>query len=304
MSMVQAFSYNFSTVENPLSDGGNFATINDTVFTNSPLQVIAGNLCEPTTTAAPGATMFRGIVAAPSGVLPNDQYGEVTLTTWGAVAADNFYLLVRCTNPTTATYYLFSAGYTGYYLFAIVAGTSHTLINYTLYSGGNPAQGDKFRLSVTGNALTVTSTGATSTINFTDTNNYVPSGGYAGFALYDSSVITGVQTGLFAFGANQCATPTFSPVAGSYTGTQTVAITSATGGCTIYYTTNGTTPTESSSSISNGGTVSVASSLTLKAIASLTNNLDSAVGSAAYVINSGPASAGSSNFGFVFKLGF
>ena len=52
MSMVQAFSYNFSTVENPLSDGGNFATINDTFFLNTPLQAIAGNLCEPTTTAA------------------------------------------------------------------------------------------------------------------------------------------------------------------------------------------------------------------------------------------------------------
>ena len=91
------------------------------------------------------------------------------------------------------------------------------------------------------------------------------------------------QVNLFAAGANQCATPTFSPVAGSYTGTQTVTVTSTTSGCTIYYTTDGTTPTESSSSISNGGTVSVASSLTLKAIASLTDNLDSAVGSAAYV---------------------
>ena len=305
MSMVQAFSYNFSTVENPLSDGGNFATINDTIFLNTPLQVITGNLCEPTTTSGSHcATMFRGSVAAPSGVLPNDQYVEITLTTWSAAASDNFYLLVRCTNPTTATYYIFTGSYMYYSIFAGVAGTLYTLVNSATYSGGPPAQGDKFRLSVTGNTLTVTSTGATSTINFTDTNNYVPSGGYVGFALNDSNVITGVQTGLFAFGANQCATPTFSPVAGSYTGTQTVAITSATGGCTIYYTTNGTTPTESSSSISNGGTVSVASSLTLKAIASLTNNLDSAVGSAAYVINSGPASAGSSGFGFGFKLGF
>ena len=89
------------------------------------------------------------------------------------------------------------------------------------------------------------------------------------------------------------ATPTFSPVAGTYTGTQTVTITSSTSGGTIYYTTDGTTPTHSSSSISNGGTISVASSLTVKALASVSNFVDSAVGSAAYVINSAGGGAGS-----------
>ena len=38
------------------------------------------------------------------------------------------------------------------------------------------------------------------------------------------------------------ATPTLSQAAGSYTGTQTVTISDATSGATIYYTTNGSTP--------------------------------------------------------------
>jgi hypothetical protein len=115
----------------------------------------------------------------------------------------------------------------------------------------------------------------------TDTNNYIASGA-PGFGLL-ATLAANTQTALVAFGANQAATPTFSPVAGSYSGTQTVTITSTSGG-TIYYTTDGTTPTHSSSSISSGSTISVAATETVKAIASATNNLDSAVGSAAYTI--------------------
>ena len=46
--------------------------------------------------------------------------------------------------------------------------------------------------------------------------------------------------------ASALPTPTFSPAAGTYTGAQSVTISDATSGATIYYTTNGTTPTSSS----------------------------------------------------------
>ena len=82
MSMVQAFSYNFSTVENPLSDSGNFVTINNGVFTGGTLKTVSGNLCEPTATSTWGCSLYDGTVAAPGGVLPNDQYAEITLATW------------------------------------------------------------------------------------------------------------------------------------------------------------------------------------------------------------------------------
>ena len=76
------------------------------------------------------------------------------------------------------------------------------------------------------------------------------------------------------------ATPTFSPVAGSYTGTQSVTIGEATGGASIYYTTNGTAPTTNSMLYS--GAISVSAAETLEAIGAEAGYSNSAVASAAY----------------------
>lgn len=86
------------------------------------------------------------------------------------------------------------------------------------------------------------------------------------------------------------ATPTFSPVAGTYAGAQTVSLSTATGGATIYYTTNGFTPTTSSAVYS--APILVGASETLKAIAVASGFANSAVGTAAYVISGAPAAAG------------
>ena len=79
------------------------------------------------------------------------------------------------------------------------------------------------------------------------------------------------------------ATPTFSPVAGTYTTIQSVTLSDTTPGSSIFYTTNGTTPTPSSTPYT--GAISVSATQTIKAIATAPGYTQSAVGSALYTIN-------------------
>lgn len=80
--------------------------------------------------------------------------------------------------------------------------------------------------------------------------------------------------------------PTFSVATGTYTTAQTVTITDTTPGAIIYYTTNGVTPTPSSTAYS--GPIIVSSTETLEAIAAASGYSASAVASAAYIINLPP----------------
>ena len=78
-------------------------------------------------------------------------------------------------------------------------------------------------------------------------------------------------------------TPTFSPAGGTFSSAQTVTLYSSTSGATIYYTTNGTTP--SSSSTKYTGPIAVNATETIHAIAEVSGDSNSAVGSATYTIN-------------------
>ncbi len=82
------------------------------------------------------------------------------------------------------------------------------------------------------------------------------------------------------------ATPVFNPAGGTYTAAQSVTVTCATAGATIRYTTDGSTPTASSSLYT--GPISISVSTVLKAKAFKTNMNDSATASATYTIGDNP----------------
>jgi len=97
---------------------------------------------------------------------------------------------------------------------------------------------------------------------------------------YGTSSVSGAVFAINVPGVTE--SPTFSPVAGTYTAAQSVTLTSATSGATIYYTLDGSTPSMSSTVYSTP--IGVGASETIKALATSTGNSNSQVSSAAYAI--------------------
>ena len=78
-------------------------------------------------------------------------------------------------------------------------------------------------------------------------------------------------------------TPTASPVGGTYTSTQSVTLSTTTSGATIYYTTNGDTPTAGSTEYV--GAISISETTTVKAVAAKTGLTNSGIMSTTYKID-------------------
>ncbi len=108
---------------------------------------------------------------------------------------------------------------------------------------------------------------------------------YSGSSSYTASTSPVLTQEVFS---GQAPTPTFSPSPGTFATAQSVTINDTLSGATIYYTTNGTTPTTSSSIYS--GPITVSSTETIEAIAAnaATGYSASPVASGTFTITNGP----------------
>ena len=111
-----------------------------------------------------------------------------------------------------------------------------------------------------------------------NSNSFIIENGYSSSTqVYILSIVIN-----YTLPANTCAAPTFSPAGGSYTSAQSVTISTTTDAATIYYTTDGSTPTTSSNVYSSA--IPVSTTTTIKAIAVRNGYDNSSVASATYTI--------------------
>jgi hypothetical protein len=139
-----------------------------------------------------------------------------------------------------------------------------------------------------GSAPSTASTKYASAITVTSSTTFNAIATAAGFI--QSSVSTATYTI-----STQTPAPAFSPAPGTYTSTQMVQLVDS--GATIYYTTDGSTPTHSSTKYT--AAIPVSATTTIKAIGSQTGLTDSSVSSGIYTISTSGTT--SINFGVGFS---
>ena len=162
-------------------------------------------------------------------------------------------------------------------VFSVAAGTYTAVQSVTI---ADATAGATIYYTTNGTAPTTASTKYTAAIPVTATETLEAIAVAAGHT--NSAVASAKYTIVLT-----AATPVLSAKAGTYESVQTVAITDATAGAAIYYTTNGTAPTTASTKYTTP--IAVSASETIKAIAVATGYTASAAASAAYTLVGSPS---------------
>ncbi len=155
--------------------------------------------------------------------------------------------------------------------FSVASGTYSTVQTVTI---SDATAGAVIYYTTNGTLPTTSSTKYTGAITVSSTETIEAIAVAAGYTA--SSAATATYT-------LQVAAPSFSPLPGVYATTQSVTLADATPGAVIYFTTNGTQPTTSSTKYVSS--ISVSASETVKAIATATGFSQSTVSSGQYIIS-------------------
>ncbi|MDE1160633.1 MAG: chitobiase/beta-hexosaminidase C-terminal domain-containing protein [Acidobacteriaceae bacterium] len=219
-----------------------------------------------------GATIYYtidGTTPTTSSTLYTGSFSVSSTETIEAIAVASGYLNSAV---ATAKYTIETLAATP--IFSPVPGTYTTVQTVTI---SDATSGATIYYTTNGTMPTTSSATYTGTLTVSSTETLEAIAVASGYA--NSKVAMGAYT----INPGTTATPVFSLAPGTYTSTQSVTISDTTPGATIYYTTNGTTPTTSSTLYT--GAIAVSSTETLKAIAVASGYADSGVATAAYTIN-------------------
>jgi len=235
------------------------------------------------TITPPAGTNYYIQVVDASGAIVAGGLNQTSVT-WNAYQGGNYYVQVYTTgSSTTSESYSLNvfqvtspSGVVANPVFSPAAGTYYSAQNITVTTS---TAGSTIRYTVDGSApncfnsltyIAAINIAATTTINAIGCQN-----GYTTSA---------VSTALYTMG-QMAATPIANPATGSFMTPQNVALTTATAGASIYYTTDGVTnPVCGTSTLYTASGVNVSASMTIKAIACLTGWADSSVLTASYTI--------------------
>jgi len=253
-----------------------------TVAAGTPFAIAASPSTTCTGTLAAGASCIIGLTLTPA--TTGAQTGSLTIATNASNSPQTVTLSGTGIVPTTLSATAVAFG-------NVATNESSAIKNVTLKNNQAVALAIS-SMAVSGNGFALDpSTTCTGTL---------AAGASCIIGLTLTPATTGAQTGGLTIATNasnspqtvtlsgtgvmpKAATPVFNPVAGTYDSSQTVTITDATSGATIYYTTNGTTPSASSTKYTGAFTVSATE--TIKAIAMEADYTKSAVATVAYTIN-------------------
>jgi len=258
--------------------------------------------------SAVSPTATAPTLAPVGGIYTSAQTVSLADTTPGAA----IYYTTDGTTPTTAsaqyTAALTVSATTTVKAFAVASGYTPSPVSSATYTISTPtAAGPTFSPAAgtytAAQSVTLADTTAGASIYYT-TNGTTPTTASAKYsaAITVSATTTvkaiavasgytnsAVSSATYTISAPTAAAPTFSPAAGTYTAAQSVTLADTTAGASIYYTTNGTTPTTASATYS--GAITVSATTTVKAIAVASGYTNSAVSSATYTISAPTAAA-------------
>ncbi|MGB6687870.1 MAG: chitobiase/beta-hexosaminidase C-terminal domain-containing protein [Terracidiphilus sp.] len=222
------------------------------------------------TSATPGAAVYyttNGTAATQS----SPQYsGPITVSstqTISAIAASSGY---SASAPVNATYTITPPAAT-----PVFTPAPGTFVSSQLVAVSDATPGAIVYYTTNGTAPTTASTQYTSPITVSATETIIAMAAAPGYSASPAASATYTIT-------PPAATPTISVPSGTYTSTQKITLKDAIVSATIYYTTDGSTPTASSSEYST--TISATSMETIKAMATAPGYSQSAVAAATYII--------------------